>query len=272
MAHPAWAAWHADDEMALSKQRQNSIQVLTIVTYNMSALSAWHAHVEELPKGTPVVINEMESYPTKLLGREDQVLLAVNNISFQEVKDTQGPVNGWEKFHGGLMEGWKGISFRAMFSLNDGDALAIKSMLDSSRLVNNRDMEIPFVLGETDDEGTLVPPSEIDGIRPASITMSMPYGTGSGMVLRFAYRDYEEDFGDYPSIVIDIALSAGRKRLGGGAKSYTPMMKWDYSVILNSPNGRTPSDSISRRRYDATKTLLRSALAALGVAPVAVGR
>lgn len=258
--------------MAISKQRQNSIQILTSMTYNMSALSAWHAHREELPEGTPVVIERVDSYPTKLLGRSDQLLLAVNNISFQEVKDTQGPISGWEKAPGGLMAGWKGVSFRAMFSLNDGDRLAVKNILDAARLVNNRGLKIPFVLGETGDDGSLMPPSDDDGCRPPSITLSMPYGSGNGMVLRLAYRDYEEDFGEHPSVVVDISLTADNRSHGHGAKPYTPMMKWDYSVILNSPNGRTPSDSVSRRRYDATKLLARSALTALGVAPVAVGR
>lgn len=258
--------------MAISKQRQSNIQILNVMTYNMSALSAWHAHREEMPEGTPVVVSTVEPYPTKVLGREDQVLLAVNNISFQEVKDTQGAVNGWEKMPGGLMCGWRGISFRAMFSLNDGDKLAIKNIIDASRLMGNRKLQIPFTLGETDDNGTLVPPTEVDGIPPATVTLSLPYGSGNGMVLRFAYRDYEEDFGSYPSVIVEIALSAGKVRGTDPSQPYTPMMKWDYSVILNSPNGRTPSDSISRHRYDATKTLVRSALSALGVAPVAVGR
>ena len=238
----------------------------------MSALSAWHAHHEEHHDGYPVVINQVDSYPTKLLGRKDQVLLAVNNISFQEVKDTQGAISGWEKGPGGLMEGWKGISFRAMFSLNDGDKLAIKSIIGMSRLDRDRTLEIPFVLGDIDDNGNLVSPVEIDGRRPATVTLSLPYGSGRGMILRFAYRDYGEDFGDYPSSIVEIILSAGKFQATDAPQSYTPTMRWDYSVILNSPNGRTPSDSTSRRRYDEMKVLVRSALAALGVAPVAVGR
>lgn len=258
--------------MAISKQKQNNIQILNTMVYNMSALSEWQAHREGTRDNHPVVIAPMSPYQTKTLGKSDQLLLAVNNISFQEVKDTQGPVNGWEKASGAIMDGWRGISFRAAFSLNDGDKLALQSIMDSSRLTTEHDLEIPFVIGDTDEGGNIVPPVVgPDEEEPPTVTLTMPYGSGSGFVLRFAYRDYEADFGDYPSVIFEIALSVIRQRTVG-SPSYTPMMRWDYSVILNSPNGRTPSDSVSRRRYDATKHLVRSALSALGVTPVAVGR
>lgn len=255
--------------MTSSKQKQTSIQILNTMVYNMSALSEWQANKGGTPDPEPVVLACMDPYQTRILSRDDQLLLAVNNISFQEVKDTQGPVNGWERSEGGLMEGWKGVSFRAMFSLNGGDRLAMRNVIESSRLAEDKRLVIPFVMGDTDEAGNVVAPPE--GTQPDTLTLTMPYGSGDGLVLRFAYRDHDEDFGDFPCVVIDVALSVERQTpLGSG--SYTPAMRWDYSVILNSPNGRTPSDSLSRRRYDATKSLVRSALSALGVAPVAVGR
>lgn len=257
--------------MTASKQRQSNIQILNTMVYNMSALSEWHANADGDGGSRPVVLAPVEQYQTRLLTREDQLLLAVNNISFQEVKDTQSQVTSWERGAGAVMEGWRGISFRAMFSLNDGDKSAMRSILETSRLVSNYSLEIPFVLGDVDENGDVTPPADLDDGKLDTLTLSMPHGSGTNMTLRFAYRDMAPDFGSYPSVVIEVSVYAPGAP-SDGSRPYTPTMRWDYSVILNSPNGRTPSDSASRCRYDAAKLLVRSALSALGVTPVAVGR
>ena len=240
-------------------------RILGDVVYNQSSLSAWnhrHAEGDEDARATLVPI---AMYSSKLLGREDQLLLAVNNISFQEIKDSQAPVSGWEKEPGQLMHGWRGTSFRAMFSLNDGDAKALRKILESTGLASDREKRLCFQLGERDEQGDLRIPEPVDGAPAPYMAMDMPRGTGTGMTLRFAYYDGDAAFGEYPCVIAEVMLDANRS--GHAVAGYTPAMVWRYGVILNSPNGRIPSDSISRQRYDATKMLMRSLLSALGVTP-----
>lgn len=240
-------------------------KIMGDVVYNQSALSAWHHRHAEGEEDALATLVPIAAYSSKLLGREDQLLLAVNNISFQEIKDSQAPVSGWEKEPGQVMHGWRGTSFRAMFSLNDGDPDALRRILEASRLVVDRDKSLEFQLGERNESGDLRIPEPVDGSPVPHMSMSMPRGTSKGMTLRFAYYDEDAAFGDYPCVIADVMLDAATRR--NAAAGYTPAMVWRYGVILNSPNGRIPSDSMSRQRYDATKMLMRSLLSALGVTP-----
>lgn len=252
--------------MASTKSKADMARLRSDIAYNASALSGWqHAHDAGGPAGdAPVVLAPMQPWPARSMGREDQLLLAVCNISFQEVKETQAPHPRWERGKGELLDGWKGASYRATFSLNDGDPGALKAIMTSSRLISDPARRIPFVLGERDGgDGDLVAPP--DPGRAPSLVLTMPRGDGGGVTLRFAYHEDSDGYAGAPSAVIEVVLEAHRAMGADGRRARR--MTWDYCVTLNSASGRTPNESVDRQRYDAARAIMRPALAAMGVVP-----
>lgn len=190
----------------------------------------------------------MDSYSTKFMTSQDQVVLAVDKVDAPEVKTGMMPqVSNTEGF---LCSDAEIFDYSAHLSLNDGDTDAFKSL----RLKMEAYPWRKYVFEET-PEGL--------GIRKEDFVLAYMSRVGEeGIGFMFDMYDNGTISGDpdVPSATASIELT----------KEYVdnaPQVKWEYVITMHSAENKKPKDATIKSEYLKLQSFMRAIIVTLGILP-----
>ena len=231
----------------------------------------------------------VDSYSTRFLSSEDQLLLAIDKIAFPEFKSGLRPFHDFGEGEN-RFDIWNGLAFGSVFSLNDGDKNALTKLIQSfphamkERYVFTIDPDSIYA-GTYDETSTFRSLSKekksptavrleqdmFDLFRYLELHCFISDFSSNNIAFSFETYDRKNPINDNNDIPFFSAIFTYDKR--ENEKHYTVIRDWNYSIYVFSDektsNGMIvlPDDTNLKLHFETMKVMIRTALATLGVYP-----
>lgn len=194
-------------------------------------------------------LRPMDSYSTKFMTPEDQVVLAVDKVDAPEVK--AGMMPQLAENAGYLDNLTEVFDYATHLSLNDGDAGAFSSLRHKMSAHGLRKYSFIEL-----DEST-------HGVTQDDFVLSYMRKVGEAGIA-FVFDLYDggvlSDNSDVPSISASIELS--KEKAGHDIK-----LRWEYVIAVHSSENKKPKDADIKSEYLKMQAFMRAIIVTMGILP-----